>query len=105
MNDPAENKVTWAQILRVNARFVLACISLIYGWFFWTRASLEWFGFWFIGFCGLVGGVGLMIHAIYESYGLIARHTQWSRFRRLGVKPRSDRMAHEDEILNREDKP
>lgn len=104
MSGPAENKPSWTEILRLNVNFVLAVLSVAYGWFFWSRASLDWFGFWFIGACGLAGGVALFVATLVKCIRLIRNQRRWTRFQRLGANPRGDRMAREEEILGGRDR-
>jgi hypothetical protein len=103
MSDPTKNEVTWSKILKINVQCIAAVLVLTYGWFFWSRASLEWYGFWVIGFCGLAGGIGMLASALFESGKLIHGYGRWMRYRRSGKKQRDDKMASESDILNRKD--
>lgn len=90
MNNPSDQPITWRGILQVNLKAAGGLLALFYGGVCWQMASPEWWGFWFAGVLGFLGGAIQLIGAIYKMWTLIGGQRRWNILKTQGTKPRAD---------------
>ena len=93
--DPSNQKVKPWEILKINVRFVFACLILFYGWLCWQMASIEWWGFYLLGPMCFVAGSTECIAGIKRAWEAISKHRTWKRFQKLGNRPKADGMVQD----------
>ncbi len=88
-------------IININRRFILAALTLFYGWLCWQWASPEWWGFGLTAILCFIGGGAHIIATIFKVVSIIKRDRKIDKFERQGSKARADHMASERDLKYR----
>ncbi len=101
MSDPTRHEITWGAILRLNFRFLMSALIFYWGWLAWQPISKEWWGFWLIGGLCLLYAPILFAGTAWTAFKLFRDQHRWRKYRALGVTPRADRIAADQEIAQK----
>ena len=88
-------------IVRINLRFVMATVSIAYGWVCWQWTSPEWWGLGLVAGLCLFAGAMHIIETIHQIVAIFARERKIDAFARQGSAVRADKMASEAALKKR----
>ncbi|CTQ58146.1 hypothetical protein [Roseibium album] len=85
-------------ILRINGRFLRACLAGFFAWICWSYTSPVNWGFGLLAAMSATGALAEFIGALLETWQYI--HHEWEIYRYLkqGNAPKSDRFVSDDEL-------
>lgn len=89
---------TLADIGRINSACLRAAFGFAGAWLFWRLAVPGFEAFLLFSAIWGFGGLLCAGKACIEIAKLLLRMRRWSRFKRQGVDPKADPIAHEQEL-------